>query len=255
MAGNGAVRGASVTSRALALFSAFDEDHRSLTLTSLAARAGLPVPTAFRLVHELVEWGGLERLDSGRYVIGRRMWDVGLLAPVPAGLRQLASPFLHDLYGATLATVHLAERDGVQVLYLDRLSGHASVPVVSRIGGRLPLHATGVGKVLLAFAPLDVQRAVLADLTRITPYTITQPGRLRQELNRVRGEGFAQTNEEMSLGACSLAVPIQGPWGDVVAALGIVVGSLKRDRPKLVTALRVAASGISRSLGTATFAE
>jgi DNA-binding IclR family transcriptional regulator len=246
---------ASVTSRALSLLGAFDEQHRSQTLTELAARAGLPVPTAFRLVNELVAWGALARGADSSYVVGRRLWDVALLAPVHAGLTQLASPFLHDLYGATLATVHLAERDGTQVLYLDRLSGHASVPVISRIGSRLPLHATGVGKVLLAHAPTDVQMAVLADLTRITAYTVIQPGRLRQELARVHREGFAQTSEEMSLGACSVAVPIVGPSGDVVAALGIVVGSLKRDRPKLVSALRVAAQGIGRSLLAATFAQ
>ncbi len=255
MAGNTSERGTSVTARALSVLAAFDEQHRALTLTELATRAGLPVPTAFRLVSELLGWGALERTAGGPYVIGRRLWDVGLLAPVHAGLTQLASPFLHDLYGATLATVHLAERDGTQVLYLDRLSGHASVPVVSRVGSRLPLHATGVGKVLLAHAPADVQAAVLGDLTRITPYTINQPGRLRQELARVHREGFAQTSEEMSLGACSVAVPILGPDGDVVAALGIVVRSLKRDRPRLIAALQVAARGIGRSLTGATFAE
>ena len=94
--------------------------------------------------------------------MGRRLWDVGLLAPAQTGLRQVASPYLHDLYGATLATVHLAVRDGTEVLYLDRLSGNASVPVVSDIGSRLPMHATGVGKVLLAHAPPAVQAEVLA---------------------------------------------------------------------------------------------
>ena len=93
------------------------------------------------------------------------------------------------------------------------------MPVVSRIGSRLPLHATGVGKVLLAHAPHDVVAEVLADLTRVTPYTVTQPGRLQDELRRVRRDGYAQTSEEMSLGACSVAVPITGPGG-VVAALG-----------------------------------
>jgi DNA-binding IclR family transcriptional regulator len=137
----------------------------------------------------------------------------------------------------------------MQVLYLDRLSGHASVPVVSTIGSRLPLHATGVGKVLLAYAPEDIQHEVLSHLTRVTPYTITQPGRLRQELARVRQEGFAQTSEEMSLGACSVAVPVRAKDEQVVAALGIVVASLKRDRPKLVAALEVAAQGIHRTVG------
>ena len=102
-------------------------------------------------------------------MVGRRIWDLGLLAPVQTGLRHLASPYLHDLYGATLATVHLAVRDGTEVLYLDRLSGTVSVPIVSTIGSRLPMHATGVGKVLLAHAPAEVQE-VLAHLTRVTPY-------------------------------------------------------------------------------------
>ena len=156
----------------------FDEDHRRLALTELAARADLPLPTAHRLVG-VAGWGALDRDTSGQYVIGRRLWDLGLLAPLQAGLAEIASPYLHDLYGATLATVHLAVRDGHEVLYLDRVRGHASVPIVSTVGSRLPMHATGVGKVLLAHAPVDVQHRVLAELSRITPYTITQPGQLK----------------------------------------------------------------------------
>ena len=179
--------------------------------------------------------------------MGRRLWDVGLLAPVNTGIRQLASPYLHDLYGATLATVHLAVRDGTQVLYLDRLSGHASVPVVSTIGSRLPMHATGVGKVLLAHAPPKVQAEVLANLTRVTPYTIIQPGRLRRQLGRVLKDDYATTVEEMSLGACSVAVPIRAGT-DVVASVGIVVPTLKRDRAKLVAAMQVTARSIGRTI-------
>ncbi len=248
MAGNTASKGASVTSRALALLGAFDDAHRQLTLTDLARRADLPVPTAYRLLGELEAWGAIARRASGQYVVGRRLWDLGLLAPLETGLREIAAPFLNDLHAATRATVHLAVRDGREVLYLDRLSGHASVPVVSRIGSRLPLHATGVGKVLLAYAAEEVQAEVLADLSRVTPYTVTQPGRLREQLRRVHREGFAHTSEEMSPGACSVAVPIRSPDDRVVAALGIVVPSLKRDRPKLVTALQVAAQGIGRSI-------
>ncbi|MCW2840235.1 MAG: IclR family transcriptional regulator [Aeromicrobium sp.] len=250
MAGNASRPGETVASRVLALLGTFDADHRALTLSEMARRSDLPLPTAHRLVAELVGWGAVTRQPSGEYVVGRRLWDLGLLAPAQSGLRQVASPFLNDIYGATLATVHLAVRDGDQVLYLDRVSGHASVPVVSQIGSRLPLHATGVGKVLLAYAPPDVQLAVLDRLTRVTPYTISQPGRLREELRRVLREGYATTTEEMSLGACSVAVPIRVADGSVVAALGIVVPSFKRDRARLVAALRVAAQGIGRSLAT-----
>jgi DNA-binding IclR family transcriptional regulator len=215
----------------------------------------MPLATAHRLIAELHRWGALARLDSGEYVIGRRLWDLGLLAPVQAGLRQAASPFLHDLYGATLATVHLAVRDGVEVLYVDRLSGHVSVPVVSEIGSRLPMHATGVGKVLLAYAPEDVRTEALGKLTRVTPYTITQPARLLDQLGRVRTDGYATTGEEMSLGACSVAVPVRGAGRDVVAALGLVVPDLRREKARLVSALQVAAQGITRVLNDSASAQ
>ena len=249
MPGNTSAPGVSVTQRVLAILAAFDEGHRDLRLSEIAGRADLPLATAHRLVGELVSGGALRRTPRGSYVVGRRLWQLGLLAPVQTGLREVASPFLHDIYGATLATVHLAVRDGTQVLYIDRLSGSASVPVVSQVGSRLPMHATGVGKVLLAHAPEDVQRAVLADLTRVTAHTITQPGRLERQLARVRAEGYATTVEEMSLGASSVAVPIHERDGPrVVASLGLVVASLRRDRARLVAALTVAAQGIRRSL-------
>lgn len=248
MAGNTSTPGASVVSRVLAVLSAFDERHRELTLTELARRAQLPLPTTHRLVGELVTGGALLRRANGRYVVGRRLWDVGLLAPVQTGLREIASPFLNDIHAATLATVHLAIRDGTHVLYLERLSGRASVPVVSRVGGRLPMHATGVGKVLLAHAPREVQEQVLATLTRLTPYTITQPDRLRGQLEKIRSDGYATTIEEMTLGACSVAVPVRRPDDAVVASIGIVVANLRRDRNRHLAALQVAAQGIRRSL-------
>ncbi|MFW0782945.1 IclR family transcriptional regulator [Gordonia sp. CPCC 206044] len=247
MAGNTGSPGQSVTARALAVLGAFDRAHRALTLTEIADRAGLPVPTVYRLVRELETWGALVRRPDNAFVIGRRMWDLGLLAPIQSGIREIAAPFLQDLYAATLATVHLAVRDGTQVLYLDRLSGRASVPVVSRVGSRLPLHSTGVGKVLLAHAPDEVRRAVMADLRPMTRHTIVAPGVLDRQLRQIRHQGFATTTEEMTLGACSVAVPIRN-GDDVVAALGVVVPALGRNRASLVSAAQVAAQGAGRTL-------
>lgn len=247
MAGNTRQTGTSVTSRALAILSAFDEQHRSMSLSDIAARADLPLATTHRLLGELFRWGALERLPSGDYVIGRKIWDIGHLAPAETGLRQVAEPFLHDLYGATLATVHLAVREEFEVVYLDRLRGNQSVPVVSKVGGRLPLHTTGVGKVLLAHAPDEVQDTVLGALTRVTPYTITQPGVLRRQLRQVLDKGYATTREEMSLGACSIAVPIHRR-DEVIASLGLVVPTLKGSEQRLYGALRVAAQSIGRRL-------
>jgi DNA-binding IclR family transcriptional regulator len=246
MAG-GSSPGASLVARTLAVLGAFDDSHRRLSLTDIAHRAGLAPATTSRILRQLVSGGALAREWDGRYVVGRRLWDLGLLAPVQTDLREVASPFMHDLHAATRATVHLAVRDGDQVLYLDRLSGRASVPVVSKVGSRLPLHTTGVGKVLLAHAPADVRLRVLAHLTRVTPYSVTSPRVLEQQLERVRRDGFATTSEEMSLGACSVAVPVE-VGDDVVAALGVVVPDFRRTRARLVAALTVAARGIGRSL-------
>lgn len=239
--------GVSVTSRVLSILGGFDAGHPSLTLTEIAERAELTLPTAHRLVGELTAWGALRRTSRGRYVIGRRLWDLGLLAPVQTDLRDVASPFLQDLYGATLATVHLAVRDGALALYLDRVSGHASVPVVSKVGSRLPLHATGVGKILLAHAPAAVRHEVLTSrLQRFTPYTVIEPGRLASQLERVPQDGYATTTEEMTLGACSIAIPVS-VGGRTVASLGMVVPDLS-GRKRLVPAMQVAAQGIARSL-------
>ncbi|RLV57435.1 IclR family transcriptional regulator [Aeromicrobium phragmitis] len=248
MAGNTSRPGVSVTSRVLAILAAFDERHRRLTLSELARRADLPIPTAHRLANELVAGGALTRRPQGDYVVGRLLWDVGLLAPVEADLRRVAEPILHDVHATTRATVHLAVRDGDHVLYLERMRGRASVPVMSTIGSTLPMHSTGVGKVLLAHAPPDVRERVAARLTRVTPYTVTQPPILAEQLERVRRDGYATTSEEMTLGAASLAVPVVRDDEVVVAAIGVVVASLRRDRARLLAALQVAARGISRQL-------
>ncbi len=239
--------GITVTTRVLAILDSFDTGHRSLTLSEIAQRAGLTLPTAHRLVRELAAWGALRRTSTGRYVVGRRLWDLGLLAPVQTGLLDVAAPFLQDLYGATLATVHLAVRDGADVLYLDRIAGHASVPVVSKAGSRLPMYSTGVGKVLLAHAPDAIRRQVLAGpLERYTPYTIASPSRLESQLKRIRADGYATTAEEMTLGACSIAVPVTA-GGRIVASVGVVLPDL-RGCQRLVPAMRVAAQGIARNL-------
>lgn len=245
----GGARGRSVTSRALAVLAAFDERHSRLTLSDIARRSGLPLTTTHRLVAELADWEALERRPDARYVIGRRLWHLGLLAPVQHELRHVALPYLQDLYDATRENVHLAVRDGRQALYVEHLSGRASVPVVSRTGIRLPLHATGVGKVLLAHSPADLVDELLSDLKPITGDTVVDPARLRRQLAEVCNRGYATTAQEMTLGTFSVAAPVIGADGSVVAALGLVTTTARRDLQRLAPAVQVAAAGVSRRLG------
>lgn len=251
MAGRSSEPGRSVTSRALRILDAFDGFSPRLSLSEIAERSAIPLTTAHRLLAELAEWGALVRRTDGRYEIGRKLWDLGLLAPVSLELRQVAAPFLQDLHTTIRDTVHLAVREGLSALYVERISGRESVPVVSQVGSRLPLHATGVGKVLLAAAPPDVVDQALRSLTRVTRHTLVDPGRVRRELAEVRRRRYARTSEEMSPGAASLAVPVQVERGTgpvVVAALGVVVPPHRRDLPRLVPVLEVAARGIAREL-------
>jgi DNA-binding IclR family transcriptional regulator len=248
MAGNTSVPGATVASRLLALLRAFDGNHHRLTLTELARRAELPVPTAHRLIAELVAGGALDR-DDGGYRLGRLLWEVGLHAQIHGRLRRIAEPYLYDAYAATMATVHLAVRDGDQALYLLAVRGPASTPVVSSVGSRLPLHATGVGKVLLAHSPDALRERLAAGLIRVTAHTITHAPVLAAQLERIRCDGMATTAEEMTLGACSLAVPVfRASDGSVAAAIGVVVGTLRHDRQRMLAALHTAACGVGRRL-------
>lgn len=225
--------GRSVTSRALTILEVFDRRHRRLTLSEIARGAALPLATAHRLVAELVLWRALERLPDGTYQIGARVWGLGTLSPVEGCLREAASVVMADLFAATGENVHLAVREGAHALYVDKIHGRRSFPIVSGTGTTLPLHATGVGKVLLAWAPADVAADVMRQLTRVTPYTITEPARLHRDLDGVRGRGWALTVEEMTLGTWSIAAPVR-LHGDVVAALGIVGSSSRRDVRRFV---------------------
>jgi DNA-binding IclR family transcriptional regulator len=242
-------RGRSVISKVVTLLDAFGPNTPELSLGELAQITGLPVSTTYRLASELVAWGGLERANGTGYRIGMRLWELGSLAPRGETLRDVALPFMQDLYDATRENVHLAVRDGHEALYVDTIAGHGAVPVQSRRGGRLPLHATGVGKVLLAFGPPELfTDLVEAGLHRYTPHTVVAPGHLRRALAEVRRTGLAYAREEMTLGSVSVAAPVVDADGTVVAALAVVLRSGLRDVRRFGPAVRTAAISTSRSL-------
>lgn len=202
------------------MLSAFEETAGALTLSEIAAHAEIPLPTAHRLAGELVEWGALERTPQGRYVVGMRLWEVAQNAG--RQLRDAARPFVQDLFSLTQETAHIAVRDGRDALYIDRVYGSKRVPRASRVGGRLPLHATAVGKVLLAYEEDWVREAYLSGPLEVpTRRTHTKPEQLAAELDRIRHQGYASTLEEMRNGSCSIAVPVR--TSPLPSALGLVM--------------------------------
>ena len=240
----------SAPDRLLAVLAAFDHAHPALSLTDISRRAGLTLTTAHRLVGALTEWGALERDASGVYHVGLRLWEVAALAPRGLALRQIALPYLEDLYEATHENVQLAVRDASEVVYIEWISGRSAVGVHIRVGARWPLHATGVGLALLAHGDPGFQDAYCAGpLASFTPYTITDPSRLRRVLAEVRRTGVAVSSRQVTEDALSVAAPVRGAGGAVVAAVSVVVPQADAQVPALVPAVRLAAMGISRALG------
>ncbi|WFE93405.1 IclR family transcriptional regulator [Micromonospora sp. WMMD987] len=240
-----------MTSRVLALLDAFTPAGPALTLSELARRTGLPLSTVHRRVAELLAWGALERGDDGRYRIGLRLWEVGSLAPRGLGLREVALPVLEDLYEVTHENVQLAVRQDLELVFIERIAGRHAVPVLTRVGGRFALHATGVGLVLLAHAPAGVQEQVLAaPLERYTALTLTDPARLRRCLAEVRRVGYAVSDRQVTMDALSVAAPIRGPEG-VVAAVSLVVAHDRADPVALAPLVQAAGRVLSRALGGA----
>ncbi|HET6709181.1 IclR family transcriptional regulator [Amycolatopsis sp.] len=238
-----------VLGRALRVLEAFSPDRPALRLSEIARRAGLPAATAHRLLREFCEWGALERDEAGVYRVGLRLWELGSLAPRGLGLRELALPFLEDLSQITRENVQLAVREGAEVVYIERIAGTGAVPVLTRVGGRFALTATGVGLVLLAHAPAEVQEEVLGSpIERYTSETVTDPDRLRHMLADVRTHGFSISERQVTLDSLSVGAPIHDARGRVVAAVSLVVRYGSVSPHALAPLVMTSARAISRAL-------
>jgi DNA-binding IclR family transcriptional regulator len=240
--------GEPVLNRAFRILTSFGPDDRSLSLTSLSARAGLPAPSALRIARKLVELGALERDEDGRYMVGLRLLEIASLAPRGHGLRGTALPYMEDLHHATGQHVLLAVRDGHQAILVERLSAHRAGRVLYRIGGRMPMHATGVGLILLAHAPLQVQEEVLAgDLTVEPGHPLQSERELRAVLAAVRRDGVAVASRERPEPMTSVAAPVLNNRR-VVAALSVVAQSGNLQAAALTPAVVAVARAISRAV-------
>ncbi|HYU65560.1 MAG TPA: IclR family transcriptional regulator, partial [Jatrophihabitantaceae bacterium] len=213
-----------VVERLLRILDTFGSSDPGLSLTEISRLASLPLSSTHRLLGQLADWGAVERDDASRYRIGLRLWEIAARAHRNVGLREAALPYLEDLYEATHQNVQLAVLDGTDAVYLERISGREAVHVVTRTGSRLPLHATGVGLVLLAHAAHSVRQQVFAGpLVRYTRYTITDPAVLRRTLATVRRDGYAISDRQIEVVSLSVAAPVRAANGDVVAAISIVI--------------------------------
>jgi DNA-binding IclR family transcriptional regulator len=188
--------------------------------------------------------------EDGRYSLGLRIWRLGVRQPTARRLSVLARPYLEDLLEATGEHVHLAVRDGLGATYLERLSGRDAVRVISSVGSTLPLHATGVGLVLLAHAPPEILGEVIAaGPVKYQPQTLTTEKELRARLAEIRATGLSRSVDALTSGAFSIAAPVRDETGAVVAAVSIIAHTERLDEPQFAFGVRMAARGISSALG------
>lgn len=238
----------STAGRVLDLLCAFGARQTLMNLTQLSQAAGLPIATTYRLAKELTASGLLERNADGTYQIGARVWELGALAPRPHGLASAARAALQRLHQSTGEAVHLAALRGATLLVVDRVIGRHSVVDIGAGVRSLPVHATAVGKVHLAFGPAEFAVGVMRERpARYTERTIIDGERMTQECERVRGEGVAFDHEEFIEGVGSVAAPVFDLDGALVAAVGVHTrnqGSLAH----LSAATTQTAKGISLAL-------
>lgn len=230
------------------ILDAFGPLDADLSLAQLVDRTGVAKASVHRICQDLVDWGLLERSDR-RYQLGLRLFELGQHVPRQRVLRRAALPVMDDLLRATQETVHLAVRDGLQVLYIDKLAPTRHEVLASRVGGRMPLHCTATGKALLANSSPDIVNDVMsAGLARLTRHTITQRAALHRELTRIKEDGFAVEREESVLGNLGVAVAVLDAEGETVGALSITAPTFRAKIDRLASALRVAQHTVSRRL-------
>lgn len=246
--------GEPLLARAFRVLGAFDRAGETLGLATLAQRSGLPKSSALRIATQLVDVGALERLETGDFVVGLRLLEIASLAPRGHGLRAAALPHLQDLHEVTRQHVLLAVRDGCDAVLVERLSAREATPVRYRVGGRLPLDATGAGLALLAHAPDAVQHEVIEG-SAASARDAASRRRVRQLVAAVRREGVVAISADNPVPGgphriSTVAAPILDAGGDAVGAISLVSptsGPLIGER----LAIRTASLAIARAYGRA----
>lgn len=237
----------SMISRVSAIFGAFEVGDRSLRLADISSRTGLPKASVSRILQEMCQHGFLYRAGDV-YKVGIRLFELGELSPRSGDLRRLALATMADLRFATKQTIHLAVLEGREVVYIEILKSKTAPNLPSRVGGRLPAHATGVGKALLAALPDDELASYLQQpLEDVGPRTLVDPVLLRNELRRIRELGTSYEREESGPGVACAAAAIVGGDQFPIAAISVSIANAEGEIERFGPAVTTAAMSLSRA--------
>ena len=241
--------------RAFSILDSFSPDQSELGVRDIARRLGLSRSTVGRLLATMHAAGILHQNPNTRaYALGAKVLAWAGVYTATLDVRARARSALEELHRLTRESVSLYILDGTERVCLERIESPEHIRVVVRVGERLPLHAGASGKVLLAFLPAERRKAILEAiaLPRLTPNTIANRAQLERELATVRKRGYAISVGERVSGAASVAAPIRGSDGNVIAALNITGPMPRVTDAKLLEYAELvirAAAKISRDMG------
>ena len=236
------------------LLKAFSEEQVEIGISDLAKRLGLAKSTVHRLASTLLDQGMLEQnAGDGKYRLGLALFELGTLVRRKMDFTVEARPFLRTLMERTGETVHLAILDHDSVLYIITHESKQALRMGSKVGTRVAVHSTAVGKALLAFQPEEeIARIVARGLPASAPNTVVDGKSLRRELELVRTRSYAVDDEESEVGLRSIAAPIRNDSGSVIAAISIAGPVHRMTRKTLLGWVRemvAAADAVSQRLG------
>jgi DNA-binding IclR family transcriptional regulator len=227
-----------------------------LNAQAVAARCQLSRPTAYRLLRTLMERGFVEVVGEGRYRLGTKILRLSRYVLDRLELPSLAKPILRALREKTgeMSLAAILEKDSL--FYIAKYETTHAVRMASRVGTSGPLHATALGKAILAFLPEEERTSLLKhlQLARIGPKTITNRARLQEHLERVRRMGFAIEDEENEPEIRSIAAPVFNHMGEVIGAVGTSGPAYRLEIEHLegmAVAVMEAAAQVSAALGHA----
>jgi IclR family transcriptional regulator, KDG regulon repressor len=225
---------------------------RPVRFSELLSQGTYPKATLYRFLQTLAHQGMLSYdPDRQTYALGVRLVRLAHAAWTQSSLAPLARPYLDELSAETGETIHLAQMDLGQVLYVDKRNAARPVEMFAQAGKVGPAYCTGVGKAMLAHLPPDALKAALArqSFHRFTPHTLDSPAALKAELEAIRQRGHAFDREEHEPGIICVAVPILTRAGRVIGTLSVTsttarttLDALEAGAPRLrETAARIAA--------------
>ncbi|RKN36478.1 IclR family transcriptional regulator [Micromonospora musae] len=239
--------------RGLAVIRAFDAEHPQLTLSDVARMTGLTRAAARRFLLTLVELGYVHT-DGRLFSLRPRILQLGYAYLSSLSLPEVAQPHMEALVAQVHESCSVSVLDGPEVVYVARVPTKRIMTVGISVGTRFPAYATSMGRVLLAAQPAEWLDDYLAraDLRPLTRRTVTDPGKLRSALKKIATQGYAIVDQELEEGLRSLAAPIRGDNGSVIAAVNVSAhasrGSSETIRKELLPPLLATAGRIEEDL-------